>query len=115
AVTLADHVLAYQTGSGGWPKNTDMSVAPGAEFNALSESARAPTIDNGGTTTQLQFLARVITAHPVSVHRAAFERGLDYLLVSQYENGGWPQFYPLRKGYYTHITYNDNAMVNVLL
>ena len=42
------------------------------------------------------------------------ERGIGYLLEAQYDNGGWPQFYPLSEGYYTHITYNDNAMVNVL-
>ena len=33
---------------------------------------------------------------------------------AQYPNGGWPQFWPRPKGYYTHITYNDNAMVNVM-
>ena len=38
----------------------------------------------------------------------------DYLLAAQYPNGGWPQYFPLRKGYYSHITYNDDAMVNVL-
>ena len=47
-------------------------------------------------------------------HRDAFLKGLDYLLAAQYENGGWPQYYPLRKGYYTHITYNDDAMAGVL-
>ena len=36
------------------------------------------------------------------------------MLEAQYPNGGWPQFYPLKKGYYTHITYNDNAIINVL-
>jgi PelA/Pel-15E family pectate lyase len=36
------------------------------------------------------------------------------LLSSQYENGGFPQFYPLKKGYYTHITFNDDAMIGVL-
>ena len=38
----------------------------------------------------------------------------DYLLASQYENGGFPQFFPLKKGYYTHITFNDDAMIHVL-
>ena len=47
-------------------------------------------------------------------YRAAFERGVDYLLAAQYPNGGWPQFFPLREGYYSRITYNDNAMVHVL-
>ena len=40
--------------------------------------------------------------------------GIQYLLKSQYENGGWPQFYPRPKGYYVQITYNDNAMVRVM-
>lgn len=41
-------------------------------------------------------------------------RGVDYLLEAQYPNGGWPQLYPLRDGYYSHVTFNDGAMVNVL-
>ena len=47
-------------------------------------------------------------------YKEAFYKGLDYLLSSQYENGGFPQFFPLKKGYYTHITFNDDAMVGVL-
>lgn len=108
AVTLASRVIAHQTTDGGWPKNTDLSGPPAAD--------RTATIDNGATTTPLTFLARVITADPFdTTSRPAFERGFDYLLAAQYENGGWPQYYPLRKGYYTAITYNDDAMINVLV
>ena len=118
ARTLAARVLAYQTGSGGWPKNTDFANPPTAEFLAAhATDSRAATIDNNATTTPLRFLANVVAAtadEPTSQYRAAFERGFDYLLAAQYENGGWPQYFPLRKGYHTHITYNDNAMVNVL-
>ncbi|MDI1247607.1 MAG: pectate lyase [Lacunisphaera sp.] len=114
ARALAASILLYQASEGGWTKNTDMSAPPSAAYLALKPGAHAPTIDNGGTTTQLQFLALVITATGDATLRAAFERGFDYLLAAQYANGGWPQFYPLVKGYYTHITYNDNAMVNVL-
>ena len=32
----------------------------------------------------------------------------------QYEDGGFPQFYPYNKGYVTQITYNDDAMINAL-
>jgi PelA/Pel-15E family pectate lyase len=46
--------------------------------------------------------------------RQAFERGVDYMLAAQYANGGWPQFYPVREGYYSHITYNDGAMIRVM-
>ena len=114
ARAIAAHILQYQDPSGGWPKNTDMTAPPSAEFLALKPSARAPTIDNRGTTTQLTYLALVVTATGDAALRTAFERGFDYLLAAQYPNGGWPQFYPLLKGYYSHITYNDNAMVNVL-
>ena len=74
----------------------------------------ADTIDNGATTTPMRFLALMVQATRDTRYRAAFDRGVDYLLAAQYPNGGWPQYFPLRKGYYSHITYNDDAMVNVL-
>lgn len=115
ARAIADHVLLYQTDAGGWPKNIDMTRPPSAEFLASTErDVRAPTIDNGATHTQLRLLARVHRATAGPRYRAAFERGFDYLLDAQYENGGWPQYFPLRRGYYTHITFNDDAMISVL-
>lgn len=118
AEQLAANVVRYQTPPGGWPKNTDFSKPPSASFLARSAKGSVEaTIDNGGTTTPLHLLARVLSARGDAAPpdlRAAFFRGFDYLLASQYENGGWPQYFPLKKGYYTHITYNDNAMVNVL-
>jgi PelA/Pel-15E family pectate lyase len=115
ARALAGIIVQYQTPEGGWPKNHDMTEPPSAEFLADKKyDHRAPTIDNGGTTTQLELLARVIAAGGDSTLRAAFERGFDYLLAAQYPNGGWPQYFPLIPGYYSHITYNDDAMVRVL-
>jgi len=119
ARAIADNVLLYQDATGGWPKNRNMALAPAAEAaarrNGVPEDETLPTIDNGATHTQLRFLARLITAgRGTPVDRAAFDRGLDYLFTAQYPNGGWPQFYPLRHGYYTHITFNDDAMVGVL-
>lgn len=114
ARSIAASIIQYQTPEGGWAKNTDMSAPPPGSYQTLSTNERAPTIDNGATTTQLQFLARVATAANDEAARAAFYRGFDYLIAAQYPNGGWPQFFPLRQGYYTHITYNDNAMVEVL-
>jgi PelA/Pel-15E family pectate lyase len=74
------------------------------------------TFDNAATTTELRFLARVITAtgdHNRS-YRSAFRRGLDYIFAAQYPNGGWPQVWPLQGGYHDGITYNDDAILNVL-
>lgn len=106
---LAAAVSLHQSAEGGWPKNTDLFAAPRAD----ADPGLANTIDNDGTTLPLDFLARVITAGDQTA-RPAFERGLDYLLKAQQPNGGWPQFYPLRGGYYDQITYNDDAMVRVL-
>ncbi len=47
-------------------------------------------------------------------YKSSFLRGVDYLLEAQYPNGGWPQFYPIREGYYANITYNDGAMIGVM-
>ena len=115
ARAIAASIVQYQTVEGGWPKNTDMTSPPSAAFLAETKfDHRAPTLDNDATTTQLEYLARTITARDDPALRAAFDRGFDYLLAAQYANGGWPQYFPLIQGYYTHITYNDNAMVNVL-
>ncbi len=117
ALRIADNLLLYQRNSGGWPKNIDMAKPLDAKDLAdLAREAKEQdsTIDNGATYTQLSFLARVYTAAPQERHRQSFLKGLDYLLKAQYPNGGWPQFYPLRDGYYKHITFNDNAMINVM-
>ena len=117
AARVADNLLLYQRDTGGWPKNVDMAAPLGESQRAelaRRKGEKDSTIDNGATFTQLEFLARVCTAQKLERHCAAFLKGADYLLAAQYENGGWPQYYPLRKGYYTHITYNDHAMVGVL-
>jgi len=62
----------------------------------------------------MEFLARVHERTGLERFRAAFLRGMDFLLEAEYDRGGWPQYYPLKPGYYTHITYNDNAMIGVM-
>ncbi len=37
-----------------------------------------------------------------------------YLFEAQYPNGGWPQVWPLEGGYHDAITYNDDAMIEVM-
>src|ERR1051326_3118052 len=111
AARIAGNLLAYQRDCGGWDKNIDMSVAPTAEQRSPSGLA---TIDNSSTYTQMRFLARVFTAGGDARFAASFRKGLEYLLKAQYPNGGWPQFYPLRDGYWSHITFNDDAMIGVM-
>ncbi len=117
AIRIADNLVLYQHDNGGWEKNIDMATPLGsATLTAVAEQKKEAhtTIDNDATYTQMNFLARVYTATAKGEYKDAFERGLDYLLTAQYPNGGWPQFYPLRHGYWDHITYNDDAMIGVM-
>ena len=117
ALRIAENVLLYQRNNGGWTKNVDIAtpLEPGEKAQLIEDKDAAySTIDNGATHTQLHFLAKVFTASKQEKYKSAFLNGLDYLLAAQYKNGGWPQYFPLRKGYYTHITYNDDAMIGVM-
>jgi pectinesterase len=118
AAQVAENVLLYQRNIGGWPKNIQMQQSLSEEEKkklvSLKSEPKDCTIDNGATCQEMLFLSKIYSKNPDERYKIAFLRGLDYLLTAQYKNGGWPQFYPLIKGYYTHITYNDDAMVNVL-
>src|SRR5439155_15818185 len=88
----------------------------GQQFAAIAKEKLVDdsTIDNGATWTQLNYLARVYTARRLERHKESFLKGVDFLLQAQYDNGGWPQYYPVRKGYYQRITFNDDAMIGVM-
>ncbi len=110
AKKVAAIILSYQTDAGGWPKNTDtISKAYDGDRAKL-----VPTFDNKATVDELRFMARMLNATQDGTYRKSFDRGLAYVLSAQYPNGGWPQFFPLRKGYYDRITFNDDAMVRVM-
>jgi len=67
--------------------------------------------------TEIRFLARVIDQLPAAdaaAYKASALKGISYLLAAQFPNGGWPQVWPLEGGYHDAITYNDDAITNVL-
>jgi PelA/Pel-15E family pectate lyase len=117
AARIADNVLLYQHDNGGWPKNIDMartlSDADKEHLRATRNDAET-TIDNGATHTQIRYLALVHAATGDERLADGARRGLEYLLKAQYDNGGWPQFYPLKPGYYSHITFNDGATIGAM-
>ena len=118
AIRIADNVLLYQQITGGWPKNIYMAAEltdqERKDALKMKENVNLSTIDNRATITEMNYLARIYLATQDEKYKDAFLRGLQYLFEAQYENGGWPQFYPRPKGYYIHITYNDDAMINVM-
>lgn len=105
AADVAANIIYYQNTDGGWPKNVDMTSRAAARASS--------TIDNGATTLQLAVLAKIYNALQNGAHLVAFDKGLDYLFTSQYENGGWPQV-PGATDYKRHITFNDGAMTRVI-
>jgi pectate lyase len=111
AARIAANILSYQSDEGGWPKNTDTSSKP----YTGDRGKLKPTFDNGATTDELRFLARLFQIVKEERYQKAFENGLAYILKAQYPTGGWPQFYPPSKEYHRHITFNDNAMVRLML
>ncbi|HEY6144293.1 MAG TPA: pectate lyase [Flavobacterium sp.] len=118
AYDIAENVLLYQRDIGGWPKNIQMqntlSDADRQKLLALKSETKDLTTDNKATTQEMLFMSKMYAQVHDQRYVNSFLLGLDYLLSAQYANGGWPQFYPLKKGYYTHITYNDDSMVNIL-
>lgn len=118
AKQIAENVLLYQRNIGGWPKNIQMqnplSKAEKKKLMALKNDMHDVTTDNGATYQEMIYLSKMYRQVPDERYKNAFLLGLNYLLEAQYENGGWPQFYPLQKGYYSHITFNDDSMVHIL-
>lgn len=112
ARAVADTILYYQSAEGGWPKNTNLTTTPFAP--AELGGGESNSLDNGALRLPLRYLARMVKATGEAHYRKAVERSIDYLLASQYPNGGFPQFYPLRPGYYSRITYNDGALIDAL-
>ena len=123
AVRIAENVLIYQRNSGGWPKNEEMHVVLTEEQKqaVIAKKNDLSCFDNGATTTEMRFLAKVYRKIPDSRYREAFNRGLNCILEAQSLCGsGWPQYWPKRGGsagssYSDFITFNDNLATNILL
>ena len=115
---IGDQVLLYQRVTGGWPKNINMSrpLSDDERAQVLKDKERRDdsTTDNGATNMQMLYLAKLYQATKDARYKEGFQKAVEYLLSGQYENGGWPQFWPEMHGYQIHITYNDDAMVNTM-
>lgn len=114
---IADNILLYQKDNGGWPKNYDMQaiLTPGQQDTLIqAKPILNTTFDNRTTYSQINYLFKAYAFSGDKRYYDAAIKGLDYILAAQYANGGWPQYYPLEKGYSRHITFNDDAMGGVM-
>lgn len=114
---IADNILLFQRANGGWPKDYDMlAVLRSDQKKAVLESRNREdtSFDNHNIHSQVDYLARAFLQLKNDRYRDACLRGFDFILASQYPNGGFPQRYPNPKGYSAHITFNDGVMIGNL-
>ncbi|MCS3532820.1 pectate lyase [Chryseobacterium sp. JUb7] len=120
--TLAEKMLIYQLPNGGWGKQLDDKSVVNYNLpvdKALLKKIKETgddhaTIDNNATSREINALVKAYATTKNNQYLKAAEKGISYLLLMQYKNGGFPQYYPNTGLYRKQITYNDNAMINAL-
>lgn len=114
---IADNILYFQRDNGGWPKNYDMRaiLTPGQIKDVVkTKSILHTTFDNATTYTHTYYLAQVYTLTKTKKYKLGCLNGIDFILKAQYSNGGWPQYFPLEKGYSRYITFNDGGYMGIM-
>ena len=120
--TLAEKILVYQLPIGGWGKQLDdksvVNYNVPIDKNLLKKIKETgddhATIDNNATSKEINALIKAYSVTKNPEYLKSAEKGISYLLLMQYKNGGFPQYYPNSAIYRKQITYNDNAMINAL-
>jgi PelA/Pel-15E family pectate lyase len=119
---IAENMLLYQRNVGGWPKAvgttkvdyTKVLTEQQKEATLKDGTRNDATIDNKATTKEINHLVEAYKQTNNKAYLQAAEKGIRYLLKAQYANGGWPQYYPDSSLYRAQITFNDDAMINVM-
>jgi PelA/Pel-15E family pectate lyase len=119
--STAEKMLLYQRNNGGFPQphgdpiKYDLPISEKLKASLLAEkSLLDATIDDQATTREIKGLANAYQKTQNPIYLKAVENGINYLITAQNSAGGWGQFYPDSSGYHKHITYNDNAMIDVM-
>ncbi len=114
---IADNILLYQKDNGGWPKNYDMqAILTPEQADSLVKVKQVlnTTFDNSNTYSQIEYLAKTYFYTKAEKYKMAALKGIGFIRAAQYNNGGWPQYYPLEKDYSRYITFNDDAMGGIM-
>lgn len=120
--TLAEKMMVYQLPNGGWgkhrsdKKNVDYTQKIDAQLLKIIKAGNndLATIDNNATSKEINGLIKAYSTTKNPDYLKSAEKGIQYLLSMQYQNGGFPQYFPNSAIYRKQVTYNDNAMINVL-
>lgn len=119
AEDAAKALIWGQLACGGWDYKIDFSTERrGRWYYRHDMTADKPergrnraTFDDDTTQSTLRFLMAIDEVTDNPEYHDAVEYGLKFMLESQFENGAWPQRYPLyESGYSRFYTFNDNAI-----
>ena len=68
------------------------------------------TFDDGVHSSSTEFLLDLYLTTLDPKYRMPLDKALDFVLRSQFDNGAWPQRYPLRNDYTSCYTFNDGVI-----
>ena len=110
AARNAGRALAWgQSRWGGWCHRADVAGLKPDSRKPAREETRC-TFDDNITQGALDFLISLDEFNQEEWLSEAIQLGLTHMLESQFDNGAWPQWYPLRGGYHDYYTFNDRAI-----
>jgi len=127
AKAAADALVWGQLESGGWDYKVDFDPEGSQRWYYRRDKGKVDperrrnysVFDDNNSQSALRFIMAVHKTTGEGKYLSAVEYGLAFMLRSQFENGAWPQVYPLpSKGYSRWYTFNDNAIndcINVML
>lgn len=117
---LANNIITWQMPHGGFYKDMlDKYKKPWDGKEARSgwkaSGVELGTIDNKATVAEIRFLAYMYNKTSNNAYRTSLRKAVDFITGMQYPSGGFPQVYPKRSNYSDAVTFNDDAMIRVLV
>jgi len=94
---------------GGWDHRVDIAHLTADAKTPVRKKGRC-TLDDNITQGALKFLIEADSVIDESWLTEGVELGIAFMIKSQFANGAWPQWYPLRGGYNDYYTFNDNTI-----
>ena len=119
ATSAADALIWGQLESGGWDYKIDFDPDESKKWYYRHDKGKVDpknrrnysVFDDNNTQSALRFLMAVHKITGDEKYWSAIEYGLSLMQKSQFDNGAWPQVYPLPpKGYSGFYTFNDGVI-----
>lgn len=114
AIAAAKALAWGQRREGGWDHLVDVSHMKAGQKLPERINGRC-TFDDDITQGALEFLMDLDRDIDESWLTDSIELGFTFMMESQFDNGAWPQWYPLIGGYHDYYTFNDNTINDCIM